>query len=166
LGKNGKTTCPFPLRGTGIPAVQAKRNKRRHTVRFEWKKELETGIPALDTHHQGIFDCINSFLQKCEEGGGAEEVIALLDSLDSYSRKHFTYEESLQTYNKYPGLADQQKQHALFLADLAELRKTLETTGPTSELTLITKGKLIRWLSHHIKSMDKEFVDFLNAKKS
>jgi hemerythrin-like metal-binding protein len=163
-----KSSLSFLLCATaviGIPAAEPKRNKRRQTVRFEWKKELETGIPALDIQHQGIFDCINSFLQKCDEGGGGDEIIALLDSLDSYTRKHFSYEENLQRYNKYPGLEVQQKQHALFLAELAELKKTLEISGPTGELTLITKGTLIRWLSHHIKSMDKNFVEYLNAKK-
>jgi hemerythrin-like metal-binding protein len=135
-------------------------------VHFEWKKELETGIPALDSHHEGIFDCINNFFQKCDEGGGAEGVIDLFNSLDSYTRKHFSYEEKLQSYNNYPGLAEQQKQHAIFLADLAELKRILETTGPTKELTLNIKGKLIRWFSHHIKSIDKDFVDFLKAKQS
>ena len=133
---------------------------------FEWKKELETGIPALDKHHQGIFDCINSFIQRCDEGGGVEEVISHLDLLDNYSRKHFSYEENLQKYNNYPGLGDQQKQHAFFLEDLDEIKKTLETTGLSREISLIAKGKLIRWLSHHIKSIDKEFVDFLKAKQS
>jgi len=135
-------------------------------MKFEWNKELETGIPALDSHHQGIFDCINSFFQKCDEGGEVEEIVVLFDSLDSYTKKHFSYEENLQRYNNYPGLAEQQKQHALFLAELAELRRTLETTGPTRELSLIAKGKLIRWFSHHIKSIDKGFVDFLKAKQS
>ena len=134
-------------------------------MHFEWKKELETGIPALDGHHQGIFDCINSFFQKCDEGGGTEEIITLLDSLDSYTRKHFTYEEKLQEFNNYPGLGDQRKQHALFLADLAELKEKLEADGPNRELAITAKGKLIRWLSHHIKSMDKEFVDYLKAKQ-
>ena len=133
-------------------------------MHFEWKKELETGIPALDSHHQGIFNCINNFFQKCDEGGAAEEVIELLETLDSYTRKHFSYEENLQRYNNYPGLAEQEKQHALFLAELAELKKFLETTGPTRELTLSIKGKLIRWLSYHIIGLDKEFVSFLKAK--
>ena len=134
-------------------------------MRFEWKKELETSIPALDRHHQGIFNCINNFFQKCDEGGGAEELIVLFDSLESYTRKHFSYEENLQRYNNYPGIDEQMKQHALFLSDLAELKRILETTGPTKELTMITKGKLIRWFSHHIKTLDKEFVDFLKAKQ-
>ena len=134
-------------------------------MHFEWKKELETGVPALDSHHQGIFYCINDFFQKCDKGGGTEEISVLFDLLDSYTRKHFHYEETLQKFNDYPGLDEQQKQHALFLADLAELKRSLEINGPTKELNLITKGKLIRWLSHHIKSLDKEFVDFLKAKR-
>ena len=135
-------------------------------MNFDWSKELETGIPALDSHHQGIFDCINKFFKKCDEGGGTEEIILLFNSLESYTKKHFSYEENLQKYNNYPGLDEQLKQHALFLAELTELKGILETTGPTRELTLITKGKLIRWISHHIKRLDKEFVDFLKTKQS
>jgi hemerythrin len=131
----------------------------------EWGKQFETGIPSLDTEHQDIIACINSFFAKCDEGGGIGEITDLFISLDNYTRKHFSYEENLQKYNNYPGLAEQQKQHAQFLADLGELKKTLETTGPTRLLTMTTKGKLIRWLNHHINSLDKEFIDFLKNKQ-
>src|SRR5690242_1873169 len=116
-------------------------------MNFEWEKVLETGIPALDAHHQGIFGCINEFFQKCSEGAAQDEVMALIDSLDNYSRQHFTYEERLQDMNNYEGLAEQKTQHALFLADVADLRKKLEVDGASSELALIAKGKLIRWFS-------------------
>jgi hemerythrin len=134
-------------------------------MKFEWNKELETGIPALDLQHHGIFDRIANFFQKCDEGEAEKEIIVLFDFLDSYTKKHFIYEENLQKYNNYPGLAEQQEQHASFLAELAEFRRTLETAGPTRELSLSIKGKLIRWLNHHIKNMDKQFVDFLKAKQ-
>lgn len=133
-------------------------------MRFQWGPELETNIPALDDHHRGIFECINKFCARCDEDGGTMEVIALLDSLDQYSRKHFAYEEGLQRINNYPGLETQQEQHGSFLQDLAQLKGTLESTGPTRQLAVVTKGRLIRWLSHHIKTLDKDFVDFLNQK--
>jgi hemerythrin len=83
-------------------------------------------------------------LQKCDAGGESEEVIGLFNLQDSYTRKHFSYEENLQKYNNYHGLGEQQKQHTLFLAEQAELNKTLEENGLSKKLTLITKGKLIR----------------------
>ena len=130
-------------------------------MRFKWGPQLETNIPALDDHHRGIFDCINNFCDRCDHDGGTEEVVTLLDTLDRYARKHFAYEEGLQRINKYPGLAVQQEAHASFLADLTHLKETLESTGPTRQLAVATKGKLIRWLSQHIKTLDKEFVDYL-----
>jgi hemerythrin len=133
-------------------------------MRFKWGKDLVTHIPALDDHHKGIFDAINKFCDRCDEDGGTEEVIELLDTLDRYTRKHFAYEEGLQRINNYPGLLEQQEHHASFLADLAELKRTLESTGPTRQLAVVAKGKLIRWLSGHIKTLDKDFVDFLSIK--
>lgn len=132
----------------------------------EWGKQLETGIPSLDNEHKDIIACINSFFAKCDEGGGVGEIIDLFASLDNYTKKHFSYEENLQRINNYPGLEEQQRQHAIFLADLGEMKRTLEASGSTVKLTLTTKGRLIRWLSHHINSLDKEFIDFLNSKKS
>lgn len=131
-------------------------------MHFKWGPDLATNIPALDDHHQGIFKCINDFCRKCDEDGGTEEVVALLDTLDNYAKKHFAYEEGLQRINNFPGIAVQQEQHANFIADLAELRKTLEISGPSKQLAVVTKGKLIRWLSHHIKTMDKEFMRYLD----
>lgn len=132
-------------------------------MQIKWGPELTTNIPALDDHHQGIFKCINDFCQKCDEDGGIQEVTALLDVLDNYAKKHFAYEEGLQKINNFPGIEIQQEQHANFIADLAELRKTLEISGPSRQLAVVAKGKLIRWLSHHIKTMDKEFVHYLNG---
>ncbi len=131
-------------------------------MQFKWEPDLTTNIPALDDHHQGIFKSVNDFCQKCDEDGGPEEIMALLQVLDNYTRKHFAYEEGLQKINGFPGIGVQQEQHAYFLAELAGLKCTLETTGPSRQLAVLTKGKLIRWLSHHIKTLDKEFVDYLN----
>lgn len=97
--------------------------------------------------------------------GGVDEISELYDSLDGYMKRHFSYEEHLQKYNKYPGLAEQQKQHAMFLAELAEMKDTLAASGPSRKLTISTKGKLIRWLNHHINTLDREFIDFLKAKQ-
>jgi len=129
---------------------------------FKWGPDLITNIPALDAHHQGIFNCINNFCEKCDENGGTEEILEVLDVLDRYTRTHFGYEEVLMKINNYPGLGDQKEQHALFLGDLTALKATLQTEGPSRQLTLLTKGKLIRWLCHHIKTKDRELVDFLN----
>lgn len=133
-------------------------------MQFEWDKGLETGITALDADHQGIFARIDGFFNRCNEGGESIEVIAVIDALDSYARKHFSYEERLQAINNYPGLAGQQKHHAVFIADVADLKSKLETEGPSKQLALIAKGKLIRWFSLHIKNMDKQFVSYLNER--
>lgn len=133
-------------------------------MELKWKKELETGIEALDEQHRGIFTLANNFIHKCNEVEGKEDLVALLDLLDSYAKKHFSYEEKLQTYNKYPGIGEQQSQHAQFLENLAELRSIYMASGPTRGLALMTKGRLIRWLTQHIKNHDKEFVDFLKTK--
>jgi hemerythrin-like metal-binding protein len=131
----------------------------------EWGKPLETGILSLDTEHQDIILSINAFFEKCDEGGGVEELTGLYELLDGYTKRHFSYEENLQKYNNYPGLKEQQSQHALFLAELAELKNVLATSGPSKKLSITTKGKLIRWLNHHINSLDREFVDFLKTKQ-
>lgn len=131
---------------------------------FEWDKQVETNIPALDSQHKSIFDSINAFSEKCVNGASPEEVLKLVEFVDSYARKHFSYEENLQRYNLYPGLNAQQEQHGIFLDDVAELKKTLEVSGPTKDLAIMMKGKLIRWFTQHIKHMDAHFAEFLKKK--
>lgn len=133
-----------------------------NSVNFEWKTELETGITGLDRQHKQIFNCISKFFQKCDEGAEAEELEQLFCSLDTYTREHFSYEENMQRYCKYPGLDEQQKQHALFLGDLNELKSFVGGNGTSREVTLRMKGNLIRWFNRHINLLDKEFVNFFN----
>ena len=128
---------------------------------FEWDKQLETGIPALDSQHQEIFVSMNAFSEKCINGTSAEEVLKQIEFMECYARKHFSYEETLQQYNQYPGLNAQKEQHKLFLDDVVELKRMLELSGPTKELAIVMKGKLIRWFVQHIKHMDAHFSEFL-----
>jgi hemerythrin len=133
-------------------------------VHFAWKTELETGITALDRQHKEIYDCINNFFQKCSEDADADELDNLFNHLYDYTSKHFVYEENMQKYCKYPGIDEQQKQHALFLADIKELKSFVDINGSSREVTLRIKGNLIRWFNRHINMLDKEFVCFFNKK--
>ena len=133
---------------------------------FQWDKQVETYIPALDAQHKSIFEAINVFCEKCAGDTSPEEVLDLVEFVDSYARKHFSYEESLQQYNQYPGLEAQKEQHKIFLDEIAELKATLELSGPTKELAIKMKGKLIRWFNQHIKHMDVHFAEFLKGKTS
>jgi len=133
---------------------------------FEWQRELESGIPALDFQHQKIFETIYAFSEKCECGSSPEEIFDLFESIDTFSKKHFSYEENLQQFNSYPGLSNQQNHHNLFLKDLDELKKQLTEDGPTKEIAIAAKDRLVRWWMLHIKNLDRKFIDFLNEKQS
>ncbi len=89
-----------------------------------------------------------------------------MQTLDSYAKNHFSYEETLQQYNNYPGLTVQQEQHKLFLKDPAEVKITMEKDGPTRELVIAIKGKLIRWWIQHVRHLDRKFVDYLKTRQS
>lgn len=133
-------------------------------MHFAWKNELVSGVSALDKQHKLIFECINEYFKKCDAGAEAEELELLFRSLDNYTREHFCYEENMQKYSKYPGIEEQQKQHALFLVELLELKTMVDSEGPSREVTLKLKGNLIRWFTRHINILDREFVKYFNKK--
>jgi hemerythrin len=130
---------------------------------IEWQEELATGIEHVDAQHKEIFARFAAFSAACTTVCAKEELTNLIDFLENYTRNHFSDEETSMRESGYPGLSMQQENHAEFLDDIAELKRTINDKEPDMALILEMKRLLIRWLIHHIKHLDMAFADFLKV---
>ena len=128
---------------------------------IEWEEELATGIEHIDAQHKGIFAMFAEFTTACNDGCANVELLNVMGFLEDYTRDHFRDEEKVMLEAEYPDLFIQQKNHKLFLNEIAELKRRVGEKEPDMAGILEMKRLLIRWLIQHIKHLDKAFADFL-----
>jgi hemerythrin-like metal-binding protein len=59
----------------------------------QWSEKYVTGIKRIDDHHQALFEMSEVFRDALIEGRGERVYGGLLESLRTYARAHFGFEE-------------------------------------------------------------------------
>ena len=122
---------------------------------MEWSKELETGIPVIDSQHRKIIDFINE-LDHASRTGNKAETDHVMEELLTYTITHFEFEEGLQEKAGYQFLKAHRRIHENFMLKLAGFRERAgkgEDIAP--ELLLLLKT----WLVSHIKGEDRDYIE-------
>lgn len=128
---------------------------------IEWRESLSIGVDEIDNQHKQLLSHFNQLLKACESGKGRGELKKLLDFLDKYSIKHFKDEESIQRLRKYPGYAAHKLEHESFIARLNDLKQEISTEGIALHHVMETNNLLLKWLTHHISTVDAQLGMFL-----
>ncbi len=126
-----------------------------------WCKDLETGVPLVDTQHRELIRRVNAYLDAAREGRGGEVLADTFCFLDSYVRSHFADEEALMRRHAYPGLAGHRQAHRALEAKLAEVRERIAGGEPNLLALLETNQLLAGWLTNHILHHDRRFATWL-----
>lgn len=122
---------------------------------IEWTRELESGIPVIDTQHKRIIDFINELDDACRTGN-KEETDHVMEGLLNYTVTHFEFEEALQEKAGYPYLKAHRRIHEIFMKKVAEIRGRASQGEDVAPLLL---NLLQGWLASHIKGEDRDYVE-------
>ena len=128
-----------------------------------WEESLRLGVPAIDEQHEGIFGYFDKLSTALQERNGSGELIELLAYLDNYSTIHFRNEEELMGLYRYPGLEEQQQQHAAFRENIVMFTDALAASEPTREIALKIDAALIRYFINHVRKLDRKMVDHITS---
>lgn len=128
-----------------------------------WKEEYITGNIAIDAQHKRLFEIINILHQAMLEGHTKDVIKKTLDDLLQYTIEHFTNEEMLMLYNRYPNYREHKKMHDYLTNKLKKL--SLKFADKNHSINLELLHFLNEWLAHHIKGEDKKYMKFLREKE-
>jgi hemerythrin len=126
-----------------------------------WEESLRLGVPAIDEQHEEIFVYFDKLSTALREEDGSNVIIELLSYLDNYSSLHFRNEEELMALYRYPGLEEQQRQHAAFRENIVMFTDMLSASEPTHEIALKIDALLIRYFINHVRKLDREIADYI-----
>lgn len=122
---------------------------------MEWTRDLESGIPIIDTQHKRIVEFINELDDACQTGN-TDETNHVMEGLLNYTVTHFEFEEGLQEKAAYPFLKAHQRIHEIFMKKVADIRaRSTKGEDVAPELLRLLKG----WLVSHIKGEDRDYVE-------
>jgi hemerythrin len=128
----------------------------------EWTESLSIGIAEIDSQHKELLSHFDQFLNACRSGKGTEELRVLLGFLDGYVIRHFSDEEGIQRKHLYPGYAPHKLEHESFVARLKDLKEEVSREGVALHHVIETNHMLLKWLIHHISTVDVLLGKFLN----
>jgi hemerythrin len=128
---------------------------------IEWREALSVGVEEIDSQHKQLLRHFDQLLRACETGKGIEELKILLDFLDGYVIHHFSDEEGIQRQHGYPGYEAHKREHDAFVARLKALKHETGREGVALHHVVETNHLLLKWLIHHISTVDVQLGRFL-----
>jgi hemerythrin len=130
---------------------------------IQWDESLRVDVPSIDDQHEEIFEYFNKLTDALQKGDGRDEVVNLLAYLESYASIHFSNEECLMEYFKYPGLEEQRQQHAQFKNNINMLAGLLADNDPMHDIAIKADAVLIRYFVLHVHKLDKALASHMKS---
>lgn len=125
-----------------------------------WKHEYDLGVFEADRQHQKMIDMMNDVHILASQGRSGDSIAQSLDSLISYARVHFDWEENLFDSYQYPGAEDHKIAHKKLIEELRSHQKNIEV-GSIQEIDREME-MLNDWLMKHIQYSDRDYANYLN----
>jgi hemerythrin len=101
---------------------------------------------------------LNDFYQGIRNGSSKEKLADLIKGLLDYANTHFKNEEIYMASVGFPGIEEHKKEHEAFLSKAAEFYN--KYTSGKLILSLEVTNFIKDWITHHIKSEDKQYAIF------
>ena len=129
---------------------------------FTWNEKFRIGQAQIDGQHQQLFRLADELHAAMIKGAAKQSMAEILSRLISYTRSHFSNEESLMRSSGYPIIASHKQEHDDLTRQVVNLQHDFEA-GKIS-VTLDTMKFLRSWLEHHILGSDLKIAAYLQAR--
>jgi hemerythrin len=108
-----------------------------------------------------LISMVEEFYERINEKSNEDLIGELIAKMKDYTIDHFNTEEALFDKYNYPDAEEHKKEHAEFIAKVADLEKRLQNGKLiiSFEITDFLK----KWLLKHINGSDKKYSKFLVA---
>ncbi len=131
---------------------------------IEWRESLSIGVAEIDDQHKELISRFSALLKACETGQGIIELKKLMLFLNDYVIKHFNDEEGIQRVKKYPDYEAHRKEHLYFIEQIKALQAEVDQDGVAVHHVMEVNNMLLKWLIHHISTVDVALGKFLKSK--
>lgn len=133
---------------------------------LQWTEKFETGHPVIDAQHRMLIDYINRLETMSyttnPDRQEAEFLLNLVDFVESYTRVHFTHEESCMAKHRCPAYEQNKQAHQDFLQFFRHFKERFESEGCRPEVLGRLHATCCAWIQQHILHVDHQLKPYLN----
>lgn len=126
---------------------------------IKWTDNLSVEIPSIDAQHKELIKIINELYEAMSQGKGKDILGKTLDRLVTYTKTHFSTEESYFSKFNYPDKDSHIGKHKELVSKAIDLQSKFKSGNLM--ITIEVMNFLKDWLSNHIQKIDKEYSSFL-----
>ncbi|MDR3412801.1 MAG: bacteriohemerythrin [Formivibrio sp.] len=126
-------------------------------LQIGWSNDYSLGLDDVDIQHQSLFIIINKTWKAIAEQSDCQQILLLVDELETYTRAHFDAEEAFMRESGFPEIDEHATSHQRFIARITAERVAV-LAGRA--LSLDSTYFLRCWLVDHILVADKSYADF------
>ena len=146
-----------------LTSVVSPAEASRSTRLITWTDSLSVSVPEFDEQHKKLINIINRMYDALKSGRGKDAVETILPELVDYTREHFANEEALMLKLNYPGYLDHKAKHTALTNQVVEYVNRMKEGRSTAAVEMMEFLK--KWLTSHIKGVDKKYGPHLSRKR-
>ncbi len=146
----------------GSDRRESERRNRDPAPALEWSEKFSTGVRAIDTDHQTLFEEIAILKDRFERGAEQEAISNAINSLTTYCNEHFEREEQFIEKAHFPEIEAHKKEHKKFQKLVKELAKINKKDSESIDGQKVVDF-LSRWLSSHILGADMKYIPYMKG---
>lgn len=132
-----------------------------------WNEQLKTGSETIDQQHQMLIHNINHLECLLAETNPTREtcdfLIQLVNFIESYTEKHFRFEEDCMERHRCPVHAENKQAHETFMAFFKEFKEDVRHKGLNPNLVRTLHETISQWIERHILKVDTQLRPCLKA---
>jgi hemerythrin len=124
---------------------------------IKWRPEMSIDGAVIDEDHRHLIEIINRFEEPGHARNDKKMLLSILNDLKYYAHYHFSREEKLQEFAKYPHAMMHQEEHRCLLRQLQVIItdfEAAESEDDISDVRTHTATLLRSWLIDHIVKSD------------
>lgn len=134
-----------------------------HEELVVWDSRFNLGIDAMDTQHKKLVEMCNDLFRGCLLGSDEANTYfkRVIKEAVAYVQTHFSDEEKILTYYKYPELTHHKQQHEEFVKEV--LHQVAEFEKGASFVPNQFARFLRDWTLQHIAVEDQKYAKHILA---
>ncbi len=126
---------------------------------ISWNEKFSIKNVEIDLQHKKLIAMINDVNNALVSGSSRKDISRIFNSMVSYTKEHFSYEENLFSQYSYIHGITHKLDHSNFLIKTLELYSDFLNNRGVDLKSLL--DFLVNWLQNHILIDDMRFGKFL-----
>ena len=127
---------------------------------IQWDESFSVHVQEIDNQHKALIKMINDYYDAVLRKELREGLAQLLQSLETYTIRHFETEERYFDRYGYEDAAEHKKRHATLRRQVREFRERVN--GEKIVLPFEIGKFMTDWLTNHIKKDDRRYSRCFN----